>query len=370
MDIRKQIEVLMIISPGPVLGGAEFYSAELAQGINTKTDIRCKVLYSHNTKCKEFLDSYSVPNQWIGDNIWKCAFNLAKQVKQYQPKFIHSNGYHSNYIITLFKLFCYPKLKNRVAIKFSCTEHGWIYSNFYEKLKTFFDNQTLRFFDSVGIVDPNMEKIIKKYKKDNIFYSPPFINTGNLFKSFRENFKFMINKDNRKKVVLGVGRLSPEKRFDLFLRSAYELYKINHNYYFIIVGEGSERKNLEILAKQLKISNNVQFVGFVDDMADYYLNADVLFICSDTEGCPRTALEAMFGKLLVVSREVGYMTTLLADRRGVLYPYNSSASHIAKTIDAMLQEQKREHYVDRAFSYVNNNHGLSRVVKVFSEIFK
>ncbi len=365
MNISKQTNVLVILSPGSVLGGAEFYATELTQGLNSKTNIKCTILYSHNKNCGVFLDSYNVPSRWIGDNIWKCAFRLAKLVHEYNPSVIHSNGYHSNFIVTIFKFLYYPKLRKSITLTFSCTEHGWIRNNVFEIIKTFFDNFTLKCFDAVFVVEPGMKEIVLKYKQNNVYYSPSFIN----FDRLENKSIHKIEKCETERVIMAIGRLSQEKRFDMFLDIASYLNSFNTNYCFKIIGDGNELDNLKLQAKRLGIESRVQFIGFIENTIDYYRSADALLICSDTEGCPRVAVEAMNSKTLVVSREVGHMLTLLASDRGILFPYNTSSFDVAKQIDKVLNSKRKKSMIVDAYNYVNSEHTIENAIKVYLKVF-
>jgi len=63
------------------------------------------------------------------------------------------------------------------------------------------------------------------------------------------------------KIIGIVGRLAPEKRHDVFLRSAAKITLGFKGTRFMIIGDGPERKNLERLADKLRIREQVIFLG-------------------------------------------------------------------------------------------------------------
>ncbi|MCQ2353901.1 MAG: glycosyltransferase [Clostridia bacterium] len=70
-------------------------------------------------------------------------------------------------------------------------------------------------------------------------------------------------------VVGSFSRLEPVKAHEILLRAAAVCMRFVSNIYFLIVGDGSRREELEALAVRYGISENVRFCGFVSDIAPY-----------------------------------------------------------------------------------------------------
>jgi glycosyltransferase involved in cell wall biosynthesis len=60
----------------------------------------------------------------------------------------------------------------------------------------------------------------------------------------------------------------------------------------VLVGDGSERRNLERLCADLHVTSHVMFCGLVEDVAAYLLAADAMVMPSRFEGLPIAAIEA------------------------------------------------------------------------------
>ncbi len=114
-------------------------------------------------------------------------------------------------------------------------------------------------------------------------------------------------------VVAGVGRLRQQKNFPLFLRVAREVLREIPRAAFVIAGEGPDRQDLEILARDLGIASQVHFFGYVIDMTELYAGVDVLLMTSLAEGTPLTGLEAMAMGVPVVATRVDGMAEVLED---------------------------------------------------------
>jgi glycosyltransferase involved in cell wall biosynthesis len=93
------------------------------------------------------------------------------------------------------------------------------------------------------------------------------------------------------KIVIGVGRLAPQKNWEEFLKVAKLVLEQNNENTFIIAGEGPCH-NLSKLIGQLDISANVRLCGHLDNVSLIYSIADIFVSTSQWEGLPYTYLEA------------------------------------------------------------------------------
>lgn len=124
----------------------------------------------------------------------------------------------------------------------------------------------------------------------------------------------------RRRRLIGVGRLIPSKRFDLAISLLTQLVG-KMDLELVIAGDGPERGQLESLADGLPVT----FLGHVSDrqtLADLLRSSDVLVMPSATEGYPNAVLEALGCGLQVVGSDVpgiravaGAGVTLVDDNR-------------------------------------------------------
>jgi GalNAc-alpha-(1->4)-GalNAc-alpha-(1->3)-diNAcBac-PP-undecaprenol alpha-1,4-N-acetyl-D-galactosaminyltransferase len=100
--------------------------------------------------------------------------------------------------------------------------------------------------------------------------------------------------------IVTLGRLVPQKRFDLLLRAFSAISrKINNN--LIIVGEGPLRGELEALSRGLGLSGRVKFTGLMRRPWAFLKDAEFFVMSSEFEGFPMTLLEAMACGVPVIS---------------------------------------------------------------------
>lgn len=102
----------------------------------------------------------------------------------------------------------------------------------------------------------------------------------------------ILDSDN---TMVYVGRLSEEKNLIEIINFMYYVREIDNNVKFIIVGEGPDREMLEARIRELRLENNVLFIGSVpwDNVQDYYALGKVFVSASISETQGLTYIEAL-----------------------------------------------------------------------------
>jgi glycosyltransferase involved in cell wall biosynthesis len=141
--------------------------------------------------------------------------------------------------------------------------------------------------------------------------------------------------------VGAVGRLSPEKGFDVFVRAAAIVARHRPDVSFVLYGEGPLRPALEELIRREGLVGRFVLGGFRQDLPAVLPQLDVAVSSSHTEGLPVALLEAMAAGLPVVATRVGGTPEVVADGvTGLLVPPNDPAALAAKVM-ALLDDPRR-----------------------------
>jgi glycosyltransferase involved in cell wall biosynthesis len=114
-------------------------------------------------------------------------------------------------------------------------------------------------------------------------------------------------------VVGAVGRLRPEKGFDLLLRGLTDVLDYGIDCELWIAGEGPEEAALRGLVRELGLSDRVRLVGFQNDPLELYEAFDVFALSSRREGLPNVVLEALAMEVPVVATRVPGLSPMLRD---------------------------------------------------------
>lgn len=133
-----------------------------------------------------------------------------------------------------------------------------------------------------------------------VIYNP--VVTPELFEKASEFPNHPWYKSGQPPVILGVGRLDKQKDFPTLLQ-AFALVRQQHSAKLIILGDGKERHSLEMLVKELGVSEDVDLPGFVSNPFGYMAYSNVFVLSSLFEGLPTVIIEAMAVGTPVVSTD-------------------------------------------------------------------
>ena len=144
-------------------------------------------------------------------------------------------------------------------------------------------------------------------------------------------------------VILGVGRLHPQKDFGTLLHAFARLRQRCHAR-LVIVGEGDERRFLESLAAELGVAADVDLPGFTPNPYRFMAHAAVVALSSRWEGSPNVLVEAMACGTPVVATDCpsGPAETLENGRYGALVPMGDPtalADALGRTLDTPLSAE-------------------------------
>jgi glycosyltransferase involved in cell wall biosynthesis len=165
-------------------------------------------------------------------------------------------------------------------------------------------------------------------------------------------------------VVLGVGRLVPQKDFATLLR-AFARVRAQRPARLLVIGDGPERAALEALAGELGIASDVRFTGWVANAPGYMAGASVFALSSAWEGFGRVLVEALAVGCPVVSTDCpsGPREILEGGAFGPLVPVGDEAALGAAIASLIERPPDRPMLAKRAQAFTLE-HGVQRYLEV------
>jgi glycosyltransferase involved in cell wall biosynthesis len=146
--------------------------------------------------------------------------------------------------------------------------------------------------------------------------------------------------DSKKYCCIYVGELSKLKQVDVIIRAFAKVLQCYPQERLCIVGDGPERKRLEMLAKKLGVTESVEFAGHVENVQSYLAAAKILVIASKSEGFPSAMVEGMCCGLVPVSTPVGAIPDIITDGENGLLFVNGDIDALAECVKRLLDNQE------------------------------
>lgn len=155
---------------------------------------------------------------------------------------------------------------------------------------------------SAGIADDLFALSEALRPKTKVIYNP--IVHQDLLEKARVNINhpWLQNRSSDQKIILGVGRFTPQKNFSLLLR-AFARARQTVEARLILLGDGPDQAKLRSLIRELGLQDEVDLPGFVSNPYAYFSRASLFVLSSVYEGFGNVLVEAMVCGCPVVSTD-------------------------------------------------------------------
>ncbi|HEX4735776.1 MAG TPA: glycosyltransferase [Thermoleophilaceae bacterium] len=164
-----------------------------------------------------------------------------------------------------------------------------------------------------------------------------------------------------------VGRLVPIKRVDVLLRAVARAS--DPRLRLAIVGDGELRDELEALADELGIREQVWFAGYRAEMLPVAAASDIAVLSSDNEGTPVSLIEAGAAATVAASTRVGGVADVVTPETGVVVPAGDSDA-LGEAIAALAADaSRREQMGARARAHVRERYSVDRLVRDIDKLY-
>ena len=174
---------------------------------------------------------------------------------------------------------------------------------------------------------------------------------------------------DRKLFLIGcIGQLIPRKGLDVLLKAAAQLTSLDWR--LIFIGEEKQRNELEQMAKQLKISDRVDFLGVRTDRLSFLKGFDVFVLPSKSEGIPRCLMEALAAEIPVVASDIpGCRDLITTNQTGLLFPPNRP-NELAKQIIKLARDQELQKKIKQnSRQLIIEKFSATRMAEKYTELF-
>jgi len=174
-------------------------------------------------------------------------------------------------------------------------------------------------------------------------------------------------------IILSVSNLTETKGIDLNLRAIAKSKEKYPNIYYLIIGDGKERKNLEKLVKELKVKNYVKFLGQTpyNKVMEYISICDIFSLPSWNEAFGVVYIEAMaHAKPVIACRGEG-IDGIIKDKETGILGKPKDVNSLVGALDFLLSNPKKAKEIgERARKLVLKNFTWTRSVQRIIKIYK
>ncbi|CAN1593677.1 RfaG Glycosyltransferase [Candidatus Pelagibacterales bacterium] len=190
----------------------------------------------------------------------KCFFPLKKLLKKEKPDYLLIH------LITLLPimLLIFFKFETKFILRIS----GYPRLNFFRKIIWKLASKKIHLVTAPTLLTLDYIKSQNIFDEKKIIFLPdPVYQIREMVNQKNELVEEYI--DENKKYIISIGRLTKQKNFSLLIKAFNEIRKNNDQFKLLIIGEGEEKKNLELLIANLNLKNDIIFLGFKENVFKY-----------------------------------------------------------------------------------------------------
>lgn len=175
----------------------------------------------------------------------------------------------------------------------------------------------------------------------------------------------------RENHVVAMGRLDPQKGFDLLVSAFARIAEKHPAWHLHIYGEGPQREELQAAIAQVNLSDRIHLKGRTTTPQEVLSSAGMFVLSSRFEGMPNVLLEAMSCGAPCISFDCpsGPAEIIDSGRNGLLVPAGDVASLAAAMDDLMNQPEKRTQLGEAAVE-VGQRFSLEAVLAQWNALIK
>jgi glycosyltransferase involved in cell wall biosynthesis len=338
MNLRPK---LLLVIPHLGGGGAERVMAQLAQNLSAeKYELHLALLTQRELPVGETLPPWVYLHALGASRVRGSAIRLLRLVLRLKPNLILSGIFHANFLVLLLRPFFPPG--TRIVVRqngtvSSALDFGglpWytrvLYRLLYRRADRIICQTSAMTWDlahELGVLE------------DRITVLPNPVDLGALRSAIGSSSgSSSARPSGTGPLLLAVGRLSPEKGFDLLVRAMALICTEIPKARLMIVGSGQEEAALQAECHALGLDSVVQFAGYLEHPWTQFSEASLFVLPSRHEGLPNALLEAAGAGLPIVATPASAgLLELLKDQPGVWLASEITAEALGASLLAALR---------------------------------
>lgn len=284
---------------------------------------------------------------------------------------LHSHGYKGNILFGFL-----PRWIRRMPMV--ATVHGWTWTGGMTRMMVYewLDSLSLDRMDRVVLVSEAMKNHPRLKNRPNLAVEVVANGIPDNNEAGGEGSCAGLDRNIlyfcRQGYTIGaIGRLSPEKGFDLLLEAVAGLIAEGKDVQLLLLGEGEMRRRLERRVQELALEKRVLMPGYVENARNCLPFLQLFAMPSLTEGLPIVLLEAMQAGIPLVASAVGGIPDVLDNgRAGHLIEPGNAASLQRGISEVVRNPTAAGQRVQAARQRVRNQYSSQTMTITYLEIYE
>ncbi len=363
------------------VAGAEKYLLDLLPGLQ-KEGITCELICVTPAKdahkftglCDE-LNSRGVKSTLINGTV-KDFFSIAKYINKYLKQsdiqYLHAHLFKSDLLAVMVKKFF-----NRRIILLS-TKHGYEekYCSNYHRNKGKINYNLYYFISKYLLANIDRQVAVSKAMSD-LYFQLKLTPVRLRFIHHGIEIKPIVEADDKSKYrfssqqLIILGRIEEVKGHTYLFDAMPEVVKVFPEIKLLVIGNGTQRENLEKQAAALDIDKNISFLGFQPNPYPFLAHSDIMVSPSMYESFGLVFIEAFAMKLPVIAFDAPAANEIISNNEtGLLVPVYESKVLADKIIFLLKNPAERKNLSDAGYEKYAEYFTTERMVKETAQWYR
>lgn len=307
----------------------------------------------------------------IGKHDVKAIRNVRKLIKKYKPDIVYAHSSKAGAIVRVANIgLCRLCVYN---------PHGWAFNMSVSRIKkllyTVIEKSLAPLCERIICIS-DAEKRSAMSKKISKEAKLQVIHNGVDVKGYESgSFHAKLTRGSlgipEDAFVVGmVGRLSHQKAPDVFIQAAQQIKAAIPNAWFIMVGDGEQRDEIQEQAQRQGLGESLLITGWVKDPMSYVELFDVAMLLSRWEGFGLVLAEYMMAGKPVIATRVDAIPEIIIDHvSGLLVKPEDPANASAAVLELYRNAELYQSLAEYGKNLVRENYDVRRVVKEHEDLF-
>ena len=331
-----QRPTVLLLIPHLGGGGAERVTALLARGLSPHKYGVHLALVTQSAPPVNCLPASVTVHTLGSPRVRAAAVPLVRLVQRLQPDVILSGMAHLNFLVLLAKPF-FPR-KTQVFVRQNATVSASLDSGQLPSYTSFLYRVLYPSADRIICQSRAMAVDLARQthvRPSKIWVLPNPVDTAGIQAGSGSGAGLWKGPGPH---LLAIGRLAPEKGFDLLLKAFSSVRICFPSADLTILGSGPDETALKSLCRTLRLESLVNFPGYCPHPESYFPAATLFVLSSRHEGLPNALLEAAAAGLPIVALPSSPgVCDLLCGKPGVWLAGDVSARSLTQSLLAALQ---------------------------------
>jgi len=361
------------IASGDLWAGAEVQLYHLASKLTLVENLELLVILLNEGQLANELRENNI-NLLVLDesklSSWLIFREIYRQARIFKPDLIHTHRFKENILGGIVARLCGSK---SVRTMHGASEIARSIFDYRRLLINGLDQFTGRWLQHqvIAVSEELKQKLLAQYPESHLSIIENSIDIDHIENNAEKIVDFQVDKQQFN--ICFVGRFVPVKRTDLFIDIAKTTLKNNPNakIHFYLFGDGPLLAERQQQIKDAGLQESITLVGFVNNIAPYLKQMDMLIFTSDHEGLPMTLLEAMALRVAIMSRELITIKQVLNNGDSGFFIDSERPEDFANKIAVILENKSlAKENADQARHILQNKYSINSNISHYTQLYE